>query len=69
MVTDASEILHTSSLEDGVGVQTLTSRTGPEMVVLLIQTRIVVFVFVKCSFSLVGRGKERKDGKTRVCFS
>jgi hypothetical protein len=28
LVTDASEMLHTSSLGDGVGVQTLTSRTG-----------------------------------------
>ncbi len=28
LVTDASEMLHTSSSGDGVGVQTLTSRTG-----------------------------------------
>jgi hypothetical protein len=28
LVTDASEMLHTSSLGDGVGVQTLTSRMG-----------------------------------------
>ncbi len=30
MVTDASEMLHTSSLGDGVGVQTLTSWTGAQ---------------------------------------
>jgi hypothetical protein len=28
LVPDASEMLHTSSSGDGVGVQTLTSRTG-----------------------------------------
>jgi hypothetical protein len=28
MVTEASEMLHTSSLGDGVGVQTITSRMG-----------------------------------------
>jgi hypothetical protein len=28
LVTDASEMLHTSSLGDGVDVQTLTSRMG-----------------------------------------
>jgi hypothetical protein len=28
LVTDASEMLHTSSSGDGVGVQTLTSRMG-----------------------------------------
>ncbi len=54
LVTGASEMLHTSSLGDGIGVQKLQGR-GCEIVDLLILSRIVIFVYVKCSFSQVAK--------------
>ncbi len=53
LVTDASEMLHTSSLMDGVGVQTLTSRMGAWNSWFIEHSRIAIFLYVRCSFSLV----------------
>ncbi len=53
MVTDASDMLNTSSLMDGVGVQTLTSRTGAWNGWFIEHSRIIVFLYVRCNFSLV----------------
>ncbi len=55
LVTDASEMLHTLSLVNGVGVQTLTSRTGAWNGWFSEYSRIAVFLYVRCSFSLVLR--------------